>query len=125
MSIAAAMKWIGTPYVFGGGSGSGPSRSALGAGVGFDCSGFVQASLAAAGINSAHFSFTQLAMGQRTAINQLQPGDLVGMNGGDHIGLYAGNNQIIVADHTGTNVRLRSIGSNEGAFGVSLANLFK
>jgi cell wall-associated NlpC family hydrolase len=125
MAIAAAMKWIGTPYVWGGGSGSGPSRSAVGAGVGFDCSGLVQAALAAAGINAAHFSFTQLAMGHRTAIGQLQPGDLVGMNGGAHIGLYAGNNQIIVADHTGTNVQVRSIGSNEGAFGVSLANLFR
>lgn len=125
MAIAAAMKQIGIPYVFGGGSGSGPSTSSFGNGVGLDCSGLVQLSLNAAGISSNHFSFDQLAMGQRVPIAQLQPGDLVGMNGGNHIGLYLGNNQIVIADHSGTNVQVRAIGSNEGAFGVSLANLYK
>jgi len=125
LALNAAMKYLGIPYVFGGGSGTGPSTSSLGKGVGFDCSGLVQAALNAAGITSNHFSYAQLGMGQKTPIAKLQPGDLVGMNGGDHIGLYAGNNQIVVADHTGTNVQLRSIGSNEGAYGVSLSNLYK
>jgi cell wall-associated NlpC family hydrolase len=125
LAINEAMKLIGTPYVWGGGSGSGPSSSPVGVGVGVDCSGLVQAALTAAGITSSHFSYTQLSMGQKVPLSQLQPGDLVGMNGGAHIGLYAGNGQIIVADHTGTNVRMRAIGPNEGAFGVSLANYFK
>ena len=128
-AISTALKYLGTPYVFGGGNSAGPTKSAIANGnfndVGFDCSGLVEAALAGAGIESSHYSYTQLAMGPRTPINQLQPGDLVGMDGGGHIGIYAGNNQIIVADHTGTNVTERAIGASDGAYGVSLASLYK
>jgi cell wall-associated NlpC family hydrolase len=128
-AVNAALKYLGTPYVFGGGNSAGPTKAVGAAGnlnaVGFDCSGLTEAALAAAGITSSHSSFDQLMMGPRTAISSLQPGDLVGMNDGGHVGIYAGNNQIIVADHNGTNVQQRAIGANEGAYGVSLAGLYK
>jgi len=128
-AIAAALKWLGTPYVFGGGSTSGPTRSAQAHGnfndVGFDCSGLVQYALAAAGISdSSHFSYDQLKMGQRTDVSKLQPGDLVGFGDGHHIALYAGNNQIIEAPSTGKTVRQRALGANENSWGVSLSNLY-
>jgi len=128
-AIAGALKWLGTPYVFGGGSVNGPTKSAQAHGnfndVGFDCSGLVQYALAAAGISdSSHYSYDQLKMGQRTDVSKLQPGDLVGFGDGHHIALYAGNNQIIEAATTGTTVRQRALGPNEGAWGVSLSRLY-
>ena len=99
-AVNAALKWIGTPYVFGGGSTNGPTKSAVAHGnfndVGFDCSGLVQYALAAAGVSdSSHYSYNQLKMGFRTDISKLQPGDLVGFGDGGHIALYAGNGKII------------------------------
>jgi cell wall-associated NlpC family hydrolase len=127
-AVNKALSYLGIPYVFGGGNAAGPTKSAIANGnfndVGLDCSGLVEAALAGAGISSSHYSYTQLQMGPRTPISQLQPGDLVGMDGGGHIGIYAGNNQIIVADHTGTNVQQRAIGAGDGAYGVSLASLY-
>jgi cell wall-associated NlpC family hydrolase len=128
-AVDAALKYLGIPYVFGGGNADGPTKAVGAVGnlnaAGFDCSGLTEAALAAAGISANHSSLDQLMMGPRTDISNLQPGDLVGMNGGGHVGIYAGNNQIIVADHTGTNVQERAIGANEGAYGVSLASLYK
>ena len=129
LAVAAASKWFGTPYVFGGGSFSGPTKSSSAHGnfndVGFDCSGLIQYALGAAGIHdSSHYSYSQLQMGQRTDVAKLQPGDLVGFGDGHHIALYAGNNQIIEAPSTGSTVRQRALGANEGAWGVSLANLY-
>lgn len=129
-AVNAAMKWIGTPYVFGGGSPNGPTRSANAHGnfndVGFDCSGLVQYALGAAGVHdSSHFSYDQLKLGQRTDVSKLQPGDLVGFGDGGHIALYAGDGKIIEAASTGTNVRERALGANEGAWGVSLSGLYK
>jgi len=128
-AIAGALKWLGTPYVFGGGSANGPTKSAVAHGnfndVGFDCSGLVQYALAAAGISdSSHYSYDQLKMGQKVGLNQLKPGDLVGFGDGHHIALYAGNGQIIEAASTGTTVRQRALGPNEGAWGVSLSGLY-
>ena len=129
-AIAAALKWLGTPYVFGGGNTGGPTKSASAHGnfndVGFDCSGIVQYALAAAGISdSSHYSYDQLKLGQRTDVSKLQPGDLVGFGDGGHIALYAGNNQIIEAPSTGKTVRQRALGANENTFGVSLSGLYQ
>jgi cell wall-associated NlpC family hydrolase len=128
-AIAAGQKWLGTPYVFGGGNSGGPSKSPLAHGnfndVGFDCSGFIQYALAGAGISAPRLSYDQLQMGQRVPLNQLKPGDLVGFGDGGHIALYEGNGQIIEAAKTGTPVRERALGPNEGAWGVSISGLYK
>ena len=128
-AIAAGQKWLGTPYVFGGGNSGGPSKSPLAHGnfndVGFDCSGFVQYALAGAGISAPRLSYDQLKMGQRIGLNQLKPGDLVGFGDGHHIALYEGNGRIIEAPSTGKTVRERALGPNEGAWGVSISGLYK
>ena len=129
LAISAGQKWLGVPYVFGGGNANGPSRSPLANGnfndVGFDCSGFVQYALASAGIRAPRLSYDQLKMGERVPMNKLQPGDLVGFDSGDHVALYLGNGRIIEAAKTGTPVRERAIGSGENAWGVSIAGLYK
>lgn len=129
LAMNAAQKWIGTPYVFGGGGTAGPSRSALAHGnpnqVGFDCSGFVQYALTKGGMtNVPRLSYDQLKMGQRISLSALQPGDLVGFGDGGHVAIYLGNGQIIEAPRTGLNVRIRKLGKGEDAWGVSLANRY-
>ena len=128
-AIAAGQRWLGTPYVFGGGNSSGPSRSAVANGnfadVGFDCSGFVQYALASAGIAAPRLSYDQLQMGPRISLDKMKPGDLVGFGDGGHLALYEGNGRIIEAAKTGTPVRERTLGANEGAWGVSISGLYK
>ena len=78
-----------------------------------------------AGVTAPRLSYDQLKLGAKVPVSQLQPGDLVGMEGGGHIAIYLGNGQIIEAPHTGASVRIRTLGSNEGAWGVSLASLYR
>lgn len=113
--VQMARQYVGVPYVWGG---EAPN--------GFDCSGLVQYVFKQAGRNMPRVSYQQATVGKRVGINQLRPGDLVAWdnstrnNGADHIAIYIGNGQIIEAPRPGLSVRIRSLGSNEGAWGVSL-----
>lgn len=120
--IANAMMQLGTPYSWGGGGASGASRGfAQGANtVGFDCSSLMMYAFGKAGYSLPRVSWDQLKQGERTSIADLRPGDLVGFHGGSHIALYIGDGKIIEAPHTGASVRVRSLGSNEDAWGVKL-----
>jgi len=117
--IQEAEKYLGTPYKWGG--------AAPGA---FDCSGLIYYVFNKLGIkvningqarSLPRVSQDQVLMGQRADIGSLQPGDFVGF-GSDahHIAIYLGGNQILEAPHTGAQVRIRSLGNNENAFGVHL-----
>lgn len=114
-AVQTALSYVGTPYVWGG-----ESRQ------GVDCSGLVALALIAAGKRPPRVSYQQAAMGSRVALNQLRPGDLVAWEnnprqpGADHIAMYIGNGKIVEAAKPGTAVRVRTLGSNEGAWGVSL-----
>jgi cell wall-associated NlpC family hydrolase len=129
MALQSATRWLGTPYVFGGGGQTGPTASALAHGnfdqVGFDCSGLIQFALAQAGIHAPRLSYDQLKMGQRVSMNQLQPGDLVGFGDGGHIALYLGGGRIVEAPYTGASVQVRTLSEGEDAWGVSLANYYR
>lgn len=113
--VSFARKFIGVPYVWGGTSPNG-----------FDCSGLVQYVMSKVGKQMPRVSYAQANVGRRVALNQLRPGDLVAWdnssrnNGADHIAIYAGNGMIIEAPRPGLSVRMRRLGSNEGAWGVSL-----
>jgi cell wall-associated NlpC family hydrolase len=97
-AFAAGKTRIGAPYVYGA---TGPSS--------FDCSGFTQWAYAQAGISLPRTSEEQAGAGHHLTKSQLKPGDLVIMDGGSHIGLWAGNNYILHAPHTGANVRYESL----------------
>lgn len=122
-AISAASKYIGTPYSWGGGSLKGPSRG-IGRGartVGFDCSGLVRYAYAQVGKSMPRHSSAQFAMGKRTSVNNLRPGDLVGRPG--HIAIYIGNGKILEAPSTGKHVRVMSMKSSgmtdaRGWFGI-------
>jgi peptidoglycan DL-endopeptidase CwlO len=69
-----------------------------------DCSGLVQYSLRAAGINVPRTSEEQWGspIGTRVPISQMRPGDVLSINNGSgtqpgHTAIYAGNGRIIVA----------------------------
>ena len=114
-AVAAAMRWLGTPYSWGGGNASGPSRGiAQGAGtVGFDCSGLTLYAYAQVGIGLGHFTGTQWRSGQRVGrMSDLAVGDLV-FFGGDlgHMGMYIGGGQMVHAPHTGDVVKISDISS--------------
>jgi cell wall-associated NlpC family hydrolase len=110
-AFAAGQSKIGTPYVYGA---SGPSS--------FDCSGFTSWAYAQAGVTIPRTSQAQANAGTRI-YNQsdLKVGDLVIFYGDmHHVGLYAGNGQVLHAPRTGTVVRYESIGNMPFQFGVRI-----
>lgn len=113
--VEYARQFIGTPYVWGGTSPDG-----------FDCSGLLQYVYKQMGIDLPRVSFQQANYGKRVSLKDMQVGDLVAWdnssrnNGADHIAMYIGNGQILEAARPGTNVRIRKLGKDEGAWGVRI-----
>ncbi len=115
---AVALEWalaqIGTPYVWGGET----------PGVGFDCSGLVQAAYEVAGVALPRVAQDQYDATPKLAAGvALAPGDLVFFGSGpaaiDHVGLFAGivNGRDVMVDapHTGADVRVEAFGDARGA----------
>ncbi len=98
--VALATKHLGTPYVWGGESPGG-----------FDCSGLVQWSYRQVGIDLPRVSTDQARAGRAVSAAEARPGDLVFFERGkvDHIGLYAGGGQWVVAPKTGDVVKLQDV----------------
>jgi cell wall-associated NlpC family hydrolase len=100
--VADAEKYIGVPYVYGG---TNPA-------TGLDCSALVQRAYADLGITLPRTSQEQSTMGTAVAsLAQAQPGDLLGFDGTPptHTGIYIGNNQMVVAPHTGEKVQIQTV----------------
>jgi cell wall-associated NlpC family hydrolase len=106
-AFSAGQTKIGTPYVYGA---TGPSS--------FDCSGFTSWAYAQAGVSIPRTSEAQANYGTRIySQSDLQVGDLVFFFGDlHHVGLYAGNGQVLHAPRTGTVVRYESMSTIGGAF---------
>ncbi|MEU0476749.1 C40 family peptidase [Streptomyces olivaceus] len=106
-AFAAAQSKIGTPYVYGA---TGPSS--------FDCSGLTSWAYAQAGVGIPRTSEAQTGAGTRiSSMGDLQVGDLVFFfNDLHHVGLYAGNGQVLHAPRTGTVVRYESMSTIGGPF---------
>jgi cell wall-associated NlpC family hydrolase len=98
--VELAKRHLGVPYVWGG---SGPR--------GFDCSGLVQSVYRQAGIDLPRTSREQAQAGQPVpSLAEARPGDLVAYGSPvDHIGIYAGNNTMVVAPHRGDAVKVQTI----------------
>ena len=115
-ALTPAMAQQGVPYRWAGAS---PS-------AGFDCSGLLQYVYKQMGIDLPRVSFQQANYGERVPLSKMKVGDLVAWdnssrnNGADHIAMYIGNGQILEAARPGTNVRIRKLGKDEGAWGVKI-----
>jgi cell wall-associated NlpC family hydrolase len=114
VAVEWALAQIGTPYVWGGES----------PGVGFDCSGLVQAAYAVAGVALPRVAQDQYDATPKLAAGAtLEPGDLIffgsGPSGIDHVGLYVGvvDGQTVMVDapHTGADVRAEPFPATVGA----------
>ena len=97
--VGIAMRFLGTPYRWGGSS---PS-------TGFDCSGFVMYVFAQVGVSLPHNAAAQYGYGAPVSRGDLQPGDLVFFNGLGHNGIYVGGGSFIHSPHTGDVVKISNL----------------
>lgn len=93
--VSAAESYEGVPYVFGG-----TSRD------GIDCTGLVQKALGDAGITVGRSMDEQMTAGTEVTggLANAKPGDLIVLDGGAHIVIYAGNGNVIHAPYEGRTV---------------------
>ncbi|MFI0452342.1 NlpC/P60 family protein [Actinomadura sp. 6N118] len=118
VAVRAALKWLGTPYSWGGGNSRGPSYGiAHGAGIfGFDCSGLALYAWSKAGVRLDHWTGTQWTSGPHIPLNRLRSGDLVFFANNTsnpdtihHVGIYIGQGRMVEAPYTGARVRISTI----------------
>lgn len=96
--VATARRFLGLAYLWAGTSG-----------FGVDCSGLVELVYRAHGITVPRDTDAQALAGRAVSRGQLQPGDLVLLARSGpvtHVGLYAGNGEVLDAPQTGSSVRL-------------------
>jgi peptidoglycan DL-endopeptidase RipA len=113
-----AMRWLGTPYSWGGGNASGPTWG-QGGPTGFDCSGLALWAWAQVGVSLPHYSGYQFTSGARISRSNLMPGDLVfwAYDPADpgsihHVAIYIGGGRVVQAPQTGDVVKISSMWSN-------------
>jgi cell wall-associated NlpC family hydrolase len=106
--VAYARHFLGVPYSWGGTS---PR-------TGFDCSGLVRFVYGHFGVALPHSSWADLALGHRVARGSLRPGDLVFFYGAGHVGIYTGHGRFIDAPHSGSRVRISSMGQYGSFYGA-------
>jgi hypothetical protein len=95
--VQDALQYVGTPYVLGGESKSG-----------MDCSGLVQRAFADLGVKVPRLVHEQQTIGQAVpSLKDAKPGDLVVLNGGDHIAIWMGNDTVIHAPYEGRTVSVQ------------------
>ena len=99
--VAAAKKYLGVPYVWGG---TDPA-------TGLDCSGLVQRVYRDLGIELPRVSRDQAQAGRPVAsMADARPGDLLAFHSPvDHIAIYLGDNMMIEAPRPGKNVQISSV----------------
>lgn len=110
--LEKAGSFIGTPYQLGGKTVKG-----------IDCSGLIMAVYNKAGFNISQHSARWQGRnipGVRTAVSNLEPGDIVVWEDGKHIAIYAGNGMIIDSASSGGTRYRKMWGSPDSTYGIKL-----
>ncbi|GIF11056.1 transglycosylase SLT domain-containing protein [Actinoplanes teichomyceticus] len=99
--VAAARKYLGTPYVFGG---TDPAK-------GLDCSALVQRVYADLGVKLPRNSWQQATAGRPVAsLADAKPGDVLAFDSPvDHVAIYIGDHKMIAAPKPGDHVKIQSV----------------
>lgn len=97
-AIDFATAQLGKPYIYGG---TGPK--------GYDCSGLVMKSFAAAGVSLPRVVGPQYAASRKISMSELQPGDIVFYGDMSHNGIYIGNGKVIHAPRPGKSLEVTSV----------------
>ena len=101
-TVAQALRWLGTPYVYGG-----TGRR------GIDCSAMVQNSFRACGVNLPRTAAQQALVGQVVRPEDLRPGDRLYFSASgtrvDHTGLYMGDGLFVHASGSGRRVMVSKL----------------
>lgn len=101
-TVAQALRWLGTRYVYGG-----TGRR------GIDCSAMIQNSFASCGIRLPRTAATQAKVGQAVSPENLQPGDRLYFSASgtriDHTGLYMGDGLFVHASGSGRKVMVSKL----------------
>ena len=104
--VSEAARHRGAPYRYGA---TGPNA--------FDCSGFTRYVFSRFGKSLPHNAAGQRDATQAVSRSNMRVGDLVFLDGGGHVGIYAGNGNMWDAPRSGTTVTLRKIYSTSYSVG--------
>jgi cell wall-associated NlpC family hydrolase len=108
-AVSSALAQVGKPYVPGG---TGPDA--------YDCGGLAAASWLLAGYAIPTAPGDQWTYGAAVPLSQLQIGDLVHADGGNDVGVYLGEGQVVAASAAGYQVGVRPVGDASAAVRVTL-----
>ncbi|HLM06142.1 MAG TPA: NlpC/P60 family protein [Blastococcus sp.] len=108
-AVSTALSQLGKPFVPGT---SGPDS--------YDCGGFTSASWLLAGYAVPTSPQTQWAAGAPVAVTDLQVGDLVFAPGGEDVGIYLGDGDVVGASAGTFQVGVRSVAAGSSATRVTL-----
>jgi cell wall-associated NlpC family hydrolase len=89
---------LGEPYVYGSG---GPDS--------WDCSGLTQGAWGAVGVSLSHNAAMQWDETARISRDELQEGDLIFYNDLNHVAIYIGNDQVIHAPNSNSEVKIAPV----------------
>lgn len=96
VALNFALAQRGKPYAWGG---TGPAV--------YDCSGLTQRAWRVAGVAIPRTTQQQARTGKAVPLNKIELGDLVIFyHDASHVGIYAGNGNVVVAPHQGARVTL-------------------
>ncbi|HYT09747.1 MAG TPA: NlpC/P60 family protein [Mycobacteriales bacterium] len=124
--IDTAMSWavgqVGSWYQWGGACTDPFGSDAMGR---CDCSSLVQQAYAHAGVSLPRVAADQATVGQEVRPPDVQPGDLIAIEGSlgsptraGHIGMYVGRGMVVEAPYTGAQVRLSPARSLTGIVSI-------
>lgn len=126
-AVAALMQYLGITYAWGGGDFNGPTKGIHDGGVadehgdynkvGFDCSGATQYAIfqgTNGRVRLGRNTHAQSGDGRAVSMSELKAGDLILMNGDEHVGLARGDGTMIEAPQSGDVLKVSPVRGGHG-----------